>query len=716
MKTKFAALLLALSAFAAPLAARADLIWYEGFNYADGNLTNVAPPTVWTNISGGLHDMFVVNHILQVGSTSGTLSRSDDDARLFGSPYTNSPEVLYASFTVICTNLPGGPGTYFATFYSTANGFFGRVQAFTNGTVLPNTFRLGVTANGAATNALDGGFPVDLALNTPYQVVEKLNPITLDAATIWVNPISESDATSYTSHDSIGKATTSAVNGYVFRQASSAAGPANNWFSFITNVDVTTTFIEAQTNIASTNATAPVIAYAPVGLTNFVGIPVQLSVVANGQGLAALTYQWLKGGAPFSNPSGNKNILPFASPLATDSGSYSVVVTTPNGLSVTSTAVQVSISAAPVPPMITSGPNSQNLFVGENVIFSVQVTSPGNLSYQWKSNGVNIDGATSSSYEIDNLQTNFSANYSVGVTNDVVPNGVVSTNAVLTVSPANKVSVAFLRSLVDPNTFLPNVPPVQPYQVTGVITTFTNITSGDTASYWLQDGTGGINIFATFGSTFRPNQGDIVQFTGVLSSFNSGLELDANTAGLPQTSYFDTGTTGPLPAPILIPFTVTNTANLSNVNAHIAGSLVTITNVFFGTNAGTAISTTANENVTVTNDSGQSFVVSFFDLDLDTAGQTLPTFAYSVSGVLYGLSPSYSLAVTKFSDIVNVLPTPIPLTIANTNGTITVSWADASFALQSSPVISGPYTNVPSASSPYTASSASGTLYFRLKK
>ena len=59
------------------------------------------------------------------------------------------------------------------------------------------------------------------------------------------------------------------------------------------------------------------------------------------------------------------------------------------------------------------------------------------------------------------------------------------------------------------------LPPTIPYQVTGTVTTFTNITTGNTASYYLQDGTAGIDIFVTGGSTFRPAQGDVVTFVGV---------------------------------------------------------------------------------------------------------------------------------------------------------------------------------------------------------
>jgi hypothetical protein len=293
MKNKIAAILLAVSAFAAPLAARADLIFYEGFQYTNGVLPTVST-NLWTIFSGS-QDMFVESSNLQVGSTGGTLSRSGDAYRPLGHPYDQSLQVLYASFTVICTNLPNGAGTYFAAFYNTnasplPGGYSGRIQSFTNFTVTPNTWRLGATGNAAATNAANGGLAVDLALNTPYQVVARLDPITLQACTVWVNPISESDQ-GYTSSDSIGFAKTNGdqINAFAFRQASSAAGAANNWFGIITNLALGTNFSEVLTNIEPTNAVDPVMAVSPVGYTNFTGVPFSLFGVANGQGQISMT-------------------------------------------------------------------------------------------------------------------------------------------------------------------------------------------------------------------------------------------------------------------------------------------------------------------------------------------------------------------------------------------------------------------------------------------
>ena len=725
---------LLLFSFLAAVSMRADVIWYEGFNYnppvsGSYNLTNVSLG-VWNNFSGsGFHDMLLpANGRLEVSTTGNAVtSRADDDDRLLattpGSPYTNTVQVLYASFTVMCTNLPNGVGSYFASFYSTSKGFFGRVQAFTNGTVLPRTWRLGVTANGSATNAANGGFPMDLALNTPYQVVEELDPVNLWAATIWINPINLSDTglspneTHYTSSDSIGTATAlPAVNAYAFRQASSFG----NGFWVISNLVLTTTFAEAATNIWATNARPPVVVYQPVGVTNYPGSTITLSAVANGQGLGNLTYQWQQNGTNY--PSATANILTIPSVQTNANGDYTLIVTTPYGLSATSAVAKVFIDTTPAPPKFITQPVSQTTFKGQTVIFSTTVISPGNVTFTWYSNnvvvtaGISYPTAWSSALELDNVQTNLSGTtYKVAVTNDVISNGIVSTNAVLTVSAAAQVTIAYLRTLVDPlNGYNPtNVPPTIAYQITGTVTTFTNLTTGTTSSYYLQDGTAGINIFVT-GATFRPAQGDVVTFIGVLSGYPTGLELYADPSGnYPGTSYTDTGTTNALPTPINIPFDVTT--NLNNVNYNIAGSLVKLTGVYFGTNSGLVLSTTANNTITVTNSSGKKFNLFFAYLDQNTAGQTLPSYAYSVSGAMYGMNTNFSVAVTRFADIVTTAPSPIPLNLAYSGGILTFNWSDASFLLQSATNVVGPYTTISGANSGFTTNTTSApAMFFRL--
>ncbi len=185
-------------------------------------------------------------------------------------------------------------------------------------------------------------------------------------------------------------------------------------------------------------------------------------------------------------------------------------------------------------------------------------------------------------------------------------------------------------------------------------------------------------------------------------------------SALPYTSVIDTGTTNALPAPISIGYNIAN--NLDNLNYNLQGSLVKLSGVYFGTNAGTVISTNANEYITITNNSGQSFQLSFFDLDLNTAGQTLPTYASSVTGVLYGWSTNsyYSVAITRFSDIV-AAPPPIMLGVSHSGGNLTFNWSDATYGLQSATNVLGPYNNIPGATSGFTTNTTSHpTLFFRL--
>ncbi len=767
-------------AFALPLlltvmSTRADLIWYEGFQYTNGSLAGLnpaapTPPTlaIVTNcVSGGLwlrtsgsatpkSDMIVANSNLQVTATGATVvSRQDDCCRYlattngtqasdllatYGNTNYDTPEVLYASFTVICSTtisngagLPKFPnGTYFASFYSSTNygsgggglattnangyGYCGRVQAFTNGTILPNTWRLGVTDNGLSANPNNGGFPVDLAVNTPYQVVEEIDPFTLQAASIWVNPISPNQTGNssvdpkYSASDSMGKMLVYGVNSFAFRQATSA----NPGYAFlITNLAVATTFGEAMTNVWSTNAVPPLIAYQPVNTTNFVGDQVQLSAVANGQGLANMTYQWyFNGGSLPGDATANNNILTFSSASIGDTGNYTLVATTPYGLSVTSSPAYLKISNTPVPPAFTPNgqPVSQSAFVGQTVSLSCSVISPGNITYTWYSNNVpvsagQVDSGESSTLTINNVTVASTATYKVAITNDVYPTGIVSTNAVLTVSPIPQVSIAYLRTLVDPSTYTATNSTL-PFQVTGTVTTATNLTSGNTSSYYLQDGTAGINIFATFGSTFRPALGDVVTFVGVLSSFSSGLELYVDNTDIPYTTNYANGTSAPLPTPVVIPFTFTNN-NYANVNYQIAGERVQLNGVYFGTNAGTAI---ANGFLAVTNVSGKTAYLWFSSQDTNTLGNILPPYASSVTGVVFGSqnggSPNFAVAVTQFSDIVAAAP-PVLLSAVNSGGTVTLSWSASGYSLQGATSPAGPWSTI-TGTSPYTFTVPSG--------
>lgn len=87
-------------------------------------------------------------------------------------------------------------------------------------------------------------------------------------------------------------------------------------------------------------------------------------------------------------------------------------------------------------PSITQHPSSLAVNQGASAIFNVVASGSGSLSYQWKLDGANISGATSSSYTVPSVTTAQSGgSYSVTVTNSV--GSITSGAAILTVTGAS---------------------------------------------------------------------------------------------------------------------------------------------------------------------------------------------------------------------------------------------------------------------------------------
>lgn len=667
------------------------VIWFEDFNYPDGQIvvtsTNLAGTTTnWVRHSGTSNDAFVINKRLQVANF-----RGDDVNRKFPAAFTTSPTNLYACFIVSCTNAPSMTN-FFAHFIVGNAVLHGR--AFNAPGSLPNTWKLGITT-ASGTVGLVKFLPVDLATNTDYQVVIQWDASAgLSAvAGIWVNPVSASDPGAVAS-DTISPAPAASL-GFGFRQASGGSATLLN----IRSLAVGTTFEAAATSVWQTNALSPRIVYAPKGGTNYQPNSVLLSGVAAGQGLVNMTYTWLKNGDRYVNPDGNTNTLYFPSAMVADSGAYQLVATTPYGLSATSAVANLWITNE-IPPIFTAQPTSTTVLFGQTATFNAAAIGPGTITYQWNHFGTNLPGETGPSLNIPNVQANNGTTgaYTIGVSNEY--GGILSSEAVLSAIPIPTASIAFLRTLVDTNYLATNSTAI--WQVTGTVTTFTNLTTGNTSSYYLQDGTAGIQIFAR-DSTFRPALGDVVTFVGVLSSFNSTLELLADIANNPVASHIVlSNNIAGLPAPRVIPFNLTN--NLPQIEA-LEGSIVMLTNVFFGTNAGNIISITANTTVAVTNAAGETFKVLFAFVDQDTAGQILPSFAWTVRGALAqnlgnAVSPRnqlYNVTVTKFADVVTNRP---PALHIRWQGSGHLTWTavpyDYSYTVLAASAVTGPYVPIAS--------------------
>jgi len=82
-----------------------------------------------------------------------------------------------------------------------------------------------------------------------------------------------------------------------------------------------------------------------------------------------------------------------------------------------SATLTVTFNTACTAPSITTQPSSQTKVFGESVTFSVTASGTAPLSYQWRKDGINIGGATSSSYTISSVLMADAGSYDVVVSN-----------------------------------------------------------------------------------------------------------------------------------------------------------------------------------------------------------------------------------------------------------------------------------------------------------
>jgi len=154
-----------------------------------------------------------------------------------------------------------------------------------------------------------------------------------------------------------------------------------------------------------------------------------------------------------------------------------------------------------------------------------------------------------------------------------------------------------------------------------------------------------------------------------------------------------------VPAPKVIPF-LPNVNNTPAAEA-LEGSLVMLTNVYFGTNAGAMIDIGTGGDTffaTVTNTSGQTFTLHFTPQDADTLSNTMPAFAWSVIGALTQYTnshPGYQVTVSRFSDIVTDAPPAVTVSVATVGKTKALTWSAVpskySYSVLSATNVNGPY-------------------------
>lgn len=168
------------------------------------------------------------------------------------------------------------------------------------------------------------------------------------------------------------------------------SGATSNCFTASTAGDyrcvVSGTCGSATSNAATlTVNSAPSIQTHPSGFTACTGQAPQLCVSATGSG--TLSFQWQRGGVDV--PGATSTCL-----TPSVSGSYRCVVTNSCG-STPSNAALVTINSAPT---ISGDPSNQTACVSQLIPLCVAASGSGTLTFQWRRNDVDIDGATQSCF------------------------------------------------------------------------------------------------------------------------------------------------------------------------------------------------------------------------------------------------------------------------------------------------------------------------------
>ncbi|WP_298239272.1 LamG-like jellyroll fold domain-containing protein [uncultured Algibacter sp.] len=404
-----------------------------------GSLSGGAASSTWSSSNGGTFsnaNSLTSTYSPSIASGTVTLTLTTDDpsgpcgavsdtvvitVNPVATVDAGNPQTVCADGSITLAGSRGG-GASSSTWSSSNGGTFSNVNSLTS-TYTPSI------ASGTVTLTLTTDNP-----NGPCDAVS-------DTVVITVNPIATVDAGSPQTVCDNGTIT---LAGSIGGGASSSTWTSSNGGTFSNANSLTSTY---SPSIASGTVTLTLTTDDPSGPCNAVSDTVvitvkddivittqpsnigvcvtetaSLSIVAVGDDR---TYQWYKSpGGAVSNSANitgaTSNILTFNMTTTSDAGSYYVIVSGDNACaSATSNTVSLNVNQVIT---ITDQPDDATLCEGSDITFTVAAT--GSIaSYQWRKDGVNISGATGTSYTINNINASDDANYDVVISS---PGGLCS--------------------------------------------------------------------------------------------------------------------------------------------------------------------------------------------------------------------------------------------------------------------------------------------------
>ena len=222
------------------------------------------------------------------------------------------------------------------------------------------------------------------------------------------------------------------------------------------STDNGSTYLALLTNAVGTaqsNAATLTVLPLPIAVSLDSSTPLDLPGVMEGQstqfevvatGTAPLTYQWFKGSTGNSTAisGATSATLSFSKVQVSDGGTYYVVVNNPVNVPQTSRSALLNVTAAQMPPSISTQTPSLAVTEGNQATFQVVATGTPILSYVWQRNGTDIQVASNVTAATPNLVlttltlADSGAQFRCRISNAVAPAGIYSTPATLTVLPS----------------------------------------------------------------------------------------------------------------------------------------------------------------------------------------------------------------------------------------------------------------------------------------
>jgi hypothetical protein len=732
-KTKMALMLVGL--LAAASTTKAASVFSDVFNYADGGIV-ANSSGIWINNSGTAGTMLVSNQTLIVST-----SRAEDIAHYFGSVYpTNGPvTALYSSYTIKCIGLPTALGTYFNHFTGTntfgLSGFRARVFAATTNTAAGvndtsgNFYLYIVNSVGSTTNG-NNQWPTALATNVTYTIVTKY-VLATGASTLWVNPSSESDPsitdTIPLPVEGPGIPTNGIVNisHYSFRQATGEGT------MLVNNLKIGTVF----SDVAGVN-TSPTISPIPnqntpantaIGPITFIigdDSPLNDLILTNGSSNPTLVPT---NDIVFGGSGANRTVT--ITPATGLQGSSLITIFVSDGVNISSTSFRLIVGAptiSAIPNQITysnmsAGPVSFTVGDAEGDTLTLTKTSS-NPALIPDANVVTSGSGPSRTVTL----TPLADQTGVSTITISVADGFNTNSASFVLSVSARYGLFFSESF-DYNDFVQDTA-LLGADFNGVVFSQWANATGTAFDLLLVPGTGNsaaqlsdlrtedLGVWITNNPALPNNPFSATSGAVLYSSFTLVMSNLPSSGGDYFAIFKDGRTTSNFRGKIYA----------STINAATGFYRLGLANVANSFSVQFPLDLQTNQSYLVVSrcNTGTGETVLWVNPTSEASPSVAATDVVTPVGIsAYGLRQATGIGIsyldnlaigTAFGDVATITVVPIPLHIQLSGANVVLTWNDASFSLQSSTIVTGPYTTISGAASGFTTNTLHAQLFFRL--